>query len=152
MPPTTPSSATGPAASAQTRLRTRRLSTSTDPDTVQAEVGFSRRDGLLSGPEDNLVNDAQRQGYASKKSNGDNPRNTARAEETFTLPTGNQDGAGGRGTSMDKNRPRDFEQSNHRGGANKEALAAAPLLATANGARAEASAGRSTASRGKTKV
>lgn len=153
MPPTTPSSVTGPVASAQTRLRTRGSSAGTDPNAVQAKARFSRRDGLLSGPEDRITNDdSRRQGYARNKSNSDNPRNVARAEETLTLRTGNQDGTGGRGTRTDKNRPGEFEQSYHRGGANKEALAAASLLATANGVRVEAGAGRTTASRGKTKV
>ena len=99
MPPTTPSAA-GPAASAQYRLRARQMSVGTHPDVV-AEAGLiSRRDGVLSGPEDQSINDALRQRYASKKSNSDNPRKSARAEDS--LLTGNQGRAGDRGTRMDK--------------------------------------------------
>ena len=148
MPPTTPSAA-GPAASAQYRLRARQMSVGTHPYVV-AEAGLiSRRDGVLSGPEDQSINDALRQRYASKKSNSDNPRKSARAEDS--LLTGNQGRAGDRGTRMDKSQAHHFEPSNHRSPI-KDARAAASLPTTANGARTGAGAGFSMASRVKTKV
>lgn len=150
MPPTTPST-TGPAASAQTRLRSRRLSVGNRHPDVIADAGLlARRDGVLSGLEDHNINDAQLRQYSSNNSNNSgNPRKSARAEEP--LPTGSQDGAGGRGTRMvDKSQTRQIEQSNHRSA--REERAAASLPTTTNGARAEAGASFSMASRGKTKV
>lgn len=151
MTPTAPSAAGPAAASAQTRLRARRSSVGTHPDVV-AEAGLlSRRDGVLSGLEDHTINDAQRQRYASRKSNSDSPRKSTRAEDS--LLTGNQDGVGDRGARMDKSLARRFEQSNNRSPNKDERAAAASLPTTTNGPRAGAGAGYSSMPpRAKTKV
>ena len=150
MPPTTPSAAGPTAASAQTRLRARRPSIGTHSDVV-AEAGLlSRRDGVLSGLEDHIINDAQRQRYASRNSNRDTPLKSARAKDS--LLTGNQDGVRDRVTNlMDITQTRHFEQSNHRS-PNRDGRAAASLPTTINGVRAGAGASFSVASGMKTKV
>lgn len=150
MPPTTPIVAGPTAASGQTRLRARRSSIGTHSDVVAEVDLLSRRDGVLSGLEDHIINDGQRQRYASRKSNSDNPLKSARAEDS--LLTGNQDGVRDRVTyRMDNSQTRHFELSSHRT-PNKDERGAASLPTTTNGARAGAGASFSMASRVKTKV